>query len=84
MVMKTYECLLTCTSLPHPVVASALSSSPLPVLLASKLQYHFQLIPPTCHHTAIISCHAGWGSVTYSYTVAFLHVYPLHSMYQLD
>ena len=69
MVMKTYECLLTCASLPHPVVATALSSSPLPMLLASKLQYHFQLIPPFCHCSTIISCHAGWGSaITHTHT----------------
>ena len=59
--MKAYECLLNCVSLHHDGVALALATSHLPVLLASKLQYHFQLIPPSCPHIAILGCNVGWG-----------------------
>ena len=59
--MKAYECLLNCVSLHHEGVARVLASSQLPVLLASKLQYHFQLIPLSCPHTAIVGCNTGWG-----------------------
>ncbi|CAI8042413.1 Protein FAM160B1 [Geodia barretti] len=59
--MKAYECLLSCVSLRHEGVARVLASSQLPVLLASKLQYHFQLIPLSCSHTSIVGCNTGWG-----------------------
>ena len=59
--MKAYECLLSCVALQHEGVARVLASSQLPILLASKLQYHFQLIPLSCPHTAIVGCHSGWG-----------------------
>lgn len=61
VVMKAYECLLSCVSLRHKGVARVLASSHLPILLASKLQYHFQLIPLSCSHTAIVGCNTGWG-----------------------
>ena len=61
VVMKSYECLLTCVSLQHTTVSEAMASSQLPLLLASKLQYHFQLIPSSTPHSTIIQCHAGWG-----------------------
>ena len=59
--MKTYECLLSCVSLQHKRVARVLANSQLPILLASKLQYHFQLIPLSCPHDAILACNVGWG-----------------------
>ena len=59
--MKAYECLLNCMSLQHEGVARVLADSQLPVLLASKLQYHFQLIPLSCPHNAILGCNVGWG-----------------------
>ena len=59
--MKAYECLLCCVSLQHKGVARVLAQSQLPVLLASKLQYHFQLMPVSCPHNAILSCNVGWG-----------------------
>ena len=59
--IKAYECLLSCVSLQHHAVARAMAGSNLPILLASKLQYHFQLIPPSCPHSAIMGCNVGWG-----------------------
>ena len=59
--LKAFECLLSCVSLRHEGVARVLASSQLPVLLASKLQYHFQLIPLSCSHTSIVGCNTGWG-----------------------
>ena len=61
MAMKAYECLLSCVSLRHKGVARVLAASQLPILLASKLQYHFQLIPQSCPHNAILGCNVGWG-----------------------
>lgn len=75
VVMKAYECLLTCSSLPHPVVAQALAASRLPILLGSQLQFHLQLIPTSIHHSTIISCHAGWG-VDYATRNSTSHLSP--------
>ena len=61
VVMKAYECLLTCVSLQHTTVTEALAIGQLPVHLASQLQYHVQLIPTTAHTAAILGCQAGWG-----------------------
>lgn len=61
VVMKSYECLLACASLQHSSVTTALTTGHLPVILASKLQYHFQLIPPNVKHSVIWSCKTAWG-----------------------
>ena len=61
VVMKVYECLLTCVSLQHSTVTEALATGQLPIHLASQLQYHVQLIPPSAHYSAILSARAGWG-----------------------
>ena len=61
VVMKAYECLLTCVSLQHTTVTEALALGQLPVHLASQLQYHVQLVPITAHTAAILGCQAGWG-----------------------
>lgn len=61
VMMKSYECLLVCASLHHSSVTMALSAGHLPVMLASKLQYHFQLIPPNTTYTRILSSQNDWG-----------------------
>ena len=63
VVMKAYESILTCASLQHSSVTLAMSTSLLPVMLSSKLQFHFQLIPPNTKHTTILSCNGSWGYV---------------------
>lgn len=60
VVKKCYECLLECASLQHSSVTNALTTGYLPVTLASKLQYHFQIIPPNLKHSVISSCKRPW------------------------
>lgn len=56
VVRKSYECLLICASLQHSSVTLALTTGYLPAIVGSKLQYHFQLIPPNAKFSAILSC----------------------------
>eukprot|EP00731_Ephydatia_muelleri_P020591 Em0013g318a len=58
---KAYECLLTCASLQYNEVAKAMASR-FPLLVASKLQYHAQLIPTSCPPSVVFTCQAGWGA----------------------
>lgn len=58
---KAYECLLTCASLQHEEVAKAMASL-FPLFVASKLQYHAQLIPTNSPAAVILTCQAGWGA----------------------
>lgn len=58
---KAYECLLSCASLQHNEVARTMASQ-FPLLVASKLQYHAQLIPTSCPPSVVFTCQAGWGA----------------------
>lgn len=57
---KSYDCMMACASLQHSSVTNALTTGYLPVTLASKLQYHFQIIPPNLKHSLISSCRRPW------------------------
>lgn len=51
-----YEGLLPCVSLAHSASSAAIATGKLPLVLASKLQYHFQLIPSDILYTSILTC----------------------------
>ena len=60
VVGHAFDSLLTVVSLSHPEAAAVMAVGKLPLVLASKLQYHFQLIPCNLVYTTILTCPTDW------------------------
>ncbi|XP_019864392.1 PREDICTED: protein FAM160B1-like [Amphimedon queenslandica] len=57
--LKAFECLLECV--PLQTVSPIMCRSQFPLLLASKMRQHLQLLPSSLDYTDILNCRGGWG-----------------------